>query len=209
VSTDTTRPLRADAARNSAKIARAARQVWGESGPDAQLEEIAARAGVGIATLYRRFPRKAELAAAALVQCFEEEIAPAIERALGDDDPRRGLVTALEAALSLASHEHNTLAAARSAGAFGPQVSAPFFEPLVVLLRRAQEAGLLRADLVPDDLPRIVVMLLSVLGTMEPGSDGWRRYLDLTLDALSPDSPSPLAPAVPVRPLPPPNSGSR
>ena len=209
MTTDASRPLRADAVRNSAKIARAARQVWAESGPDAQLEEIAGRAGVGIATLYRRFPRKVELARAALMQCFDEEVAPAIAQALDDSNPRRGLLTALEAALSLASREHNTLAAARNCGAFGEHVSAPFFEPLIVLMRRAQEAGLLRADLVPDDMPRIMVMLLSVLGTMDPGGDGWRRYLGIALDGLTSDSPSRLAPAVPLVPLPQPGNESR
>lgn len=181
---------------------RAARQVWAESGPDAQLEEVASRAGVGIATLYRRFPGKTELARAALAQCFDEEVAPAIEKALGDDDPRRGLFTAIEAALALASREHYTLAAAENSGAFGAGVSAPFFEGLVLLIRRAQQAGLVRADLVPDDMPRIMLMMLGVLWTMEPGSDGWRRYLTLVFDAFSSDVPSSLPPAVPLVPLP-------
>lgn len=203
------RRLRADAVRNSERIARAARQVWAENGPDAPLEEIASRAGVGIATLYRRFPNKAGLARAALDQCFVEEIAPAIEQALGDEDPKRGLFTAMVAALSLAAREHNTLSAAGSSGAFSGDVSEPFFEPLTLLTRRAQDAGLIRADLVPDDMPRIMIMLIAVLGTMDPSSDGWQRYLTLFLDALSSSTPSPLPPAVPLLPLPQRGDGSR
>ncbi|MFD1539416.1 TetR/AcrR family transcriptional regulator [Nonomuraea guangzhouensis] len=100
MTTADSRPLRADAARNSEKIVHATRQVWTEVGPDASLEEIANRAGVGIATLYRHFPDKAVLVRAALDQSFTEDIAPAIEQALDDDDPRRGMVTVLDAALS-------------------------------------------------------------------------------------------------------------
>ncbi|MEV0233396.1 helix-turn-helix domain-containing protein [Nonomuraea sp. NPDC050786] len=194
-----TRGLRADAARNSERILRAARQVWAEHGPDAHLEEIARRAGVGIATLYRRFPDKAELVRAALDQSISEDIAPAIDQALDDDDPRRGLVTVLEAALSMAAREHNTLAAARNSGAMTAQAGTPFFDSLTLLARRAQEAGLIRADLVPDDMPRIMVMLVGVLWTMDPSSDGWRRYLTFVLDALSPEAATPLPPVVPLR----------
>ncbi|MEV4110680.1 helix-turn-helix domain-containing protein [Nonomuraea sp. NPDC049695] len=199
MTTGSSRGLRADAARNSERILRAARQVWAEHGPDAHLEEIARRAGVGIATLYRRFPDKAGLVRAALDQSISEDIAPAIEQALNDDDPRRGLVTVLEAALSMAAREHNTLAAARNSGAMTAQAGTPFFDSLTLLARRAQEAGLVRADLVPDDMPRIMVMLLGVLWTMDPRSDGWRRYLTFVLDALSTETPTPLPPVVPLQ----------
>lgn len=199
VTTETSRRLRADAARNSGRILRAARQVWAEQGPDALLEDIARRAGVGIATLYRHFPDKAGLVRAALDQSFAEDIAPAIERALDDDDPRRGLATVLEAAMSTAARERNTLAAARNSGAVTAEASSPFIESLTLLARRGQEAGVIREDLVPGDLPRIMVILMGVLWTMEPGSDGWRRYLALVLDALSPGAASPLPDAVPLR----------
>ena len=90
---ETPRRLRADAARNSEKILRAARAMYAESGPDASLEEIARRAGVGIATLYRRFPNKEELVRAALEQKITEAMSPAIARALDDSDPLRALAT--------------------------------------------------------------------------------------------------------------------
>ncbi|MFC4014060.1 TetR/AcrR family transcriptional regulator [Nonomuraea purpurea] len=201
MTSDASRRLRADAARNSERILRAARQVWAAHGPDAPLDEIARHAGVGIATLYRRFPDKTGLVRAAIDQCFTEEIAPAIERALNDDDPRRGLVTVLEATLAMAAREHNALAAARNSGAMTAEASRPFFESLTLLTSRAQEAGLIRADLVPDDMPRIIVMLIGVVWTMDPRHEGWRRYLTLILDALSPGSATPLPPAAPLLPL--------
>ena len=75
------RPLRADAARNVERILRAARDVYGELGPDAPIEAIARRAGVGERTLYRRFPTKADLVRAALDQSIAEDLTPAIEDA--------------------------------------------------------------------------------------------------------------------------------
>jgi len=185
VATDTDRPLRADAARNAARILRTARTVFAELGPDAPLEEIAHRADVRIRTLYNHFPNKADLVRAALDQAIAEDLTPATEHALADDDPHRGLVSLVEAAMRLAARELNTLAAARHAGTLTAEVYTPFYESLTQLARRAQDAGRLRADLVPDDLPRLMAMLTTVLWTMPPGDEGWRRYLALLFEGLA------------------------
>lgn len=195
---DAPRRLRADAARNSERILRAAREIYAERGPGAPLDEIATRAGVGIATLYRRFPSKEAIARAALAQCVTEAISPVIDQALDDEDPRHGLATLLEAVVSMAAGEPGTLVAARSAGVVLSELGTSFFDALTALARRAQQAGMLRADLVPDDLDRIVVMLLSVLWTMDHQSGGWQRYITLILDGLSPTGASLLTPAVPL-----------
>jgi AcrR family transcriptional regulator len=181
------RPLRADAARNAERILRAARDVFGESGPDVPVEAIARRAGVGERTLYRRFPTKAELVRAALDQSIAEDLTPAIEAAASSDDPLRGLTQLLEAAISLGAREHNLLTAARMAGALTPDISRLLDETLLALVRRGQRAGVVRSDLVADDLPRIIAMLHSVLFTMDTNGDGWRRYVALILDAISTD----------------------
>lgn len=194
---NTSGQLRADAARNAERILRAAREVYADRGPDASLEEIARHAGVGNRTLYRRFPTKGELARAALDQSIAEDIAPAIQQAINDDDPLRGLATVLEAAMTVAAREHNLLMAARSAGRLTAEVYTPFYETLTLLTRRAQQQGQVRTDLEPDDLPRIVIMLVSVLWTMDPHTGGWRRYLALLLDALSPNANAPLPAAIP------------
>jgi AcrR family transcriptional regulator len=199
VTTVADRPLRADAARNAERILRAAREVYGEQGPDAPIEAIARRAGVGERTLYRRFPTKGDLVRAALDQSIAEDLSPVIERARRADDPLRGLTDLIEAAVSLGAREHHILAAARKAGSLTADVSTELNDALGDLTRRAQQAGLVRADVVPDDLPRIVVMLNSVLWTMDLGSDGWRRYIALMLDAITTDEPQPLPPATPLR----------
>ncbi len=193
------RPLRADAARNAERILRAAREVYGELGPDAPIEAIARRAGVGERTLYRRFPTKGDLVRAALDQSIAEDLSPVIARARASEDPLRGLTGLIEAATSLGAREHNILAAARKAGSLTADVSTELNDALSDLMRRAQKAGLVRKDLVPDDLPRIVIMLNSVLWTMDLSSDGWRRYVALMLDGIITDKRRPLPRATPLR----------
>jgi hypothetical protein len=78
-------------------------------------------------------------------------------------------------------------------------VSIDLYEALGDLARRAQRAGLVRADLVAEDLPRIVAMLNSVLWTMDLGSNGWRRYVALMLDAITADQRRRLPPAAALR----------
>lgn len=193
------RPLRADAARNAARILRAAREVYSEQGPDAPIEAIARRAGVGERTLYRRFPTKSDLVKAALDQSIAEDLSPVIEHARRAENPLRGLTDLIEAATSLGAREHNMLAAARKAGVLTADASTDLNDALSDLMRRAQKAGLVRKDLVADDLPRIVIMLNSVLWTMDLGSDGWRRYVALMLDGIITDKRRPLPRATPLR----------
>ncbi|TLS48066.1 helix-turn-helix transcriptional regulator [Streptomyces montanus] len=135
MSTDASRRLRADAARNSERILRAAREVFAECGPGAMLEDIARRrAGVGIATLYRRFSNKEALVRAAVELSITEQLSPAIERALGDDDPRQGLATLLHAALAMMARGRDTLAAADNSGDLTGEVTAPFNDALELLV---------------------------------------------------------------------------
>lgn len=191
------RRLRADAARNVARILRAARDVYAELGPDAPAEAVARRAGVGERTLYRRFPTKADLVRAALDQGIAEDLTPVIEDARHADDPLIGLTRLIEAAISLGAREHHLLNAAHRAGSLTPDISSALNEALNDLLRRGQQLGRVRTDLVTDDMLRLTAMLYSVLSTMESTSDGWRRYVALILDAISIGERQPLPPAPP------------
>jgi AcrR family transcriptional regulator len=195
----TDRPLRADAARNAERILRAAREVYGELGPEASIEAIARRAGVGERTLYRRFPTKAELVRAALDLCIAEDLTPTIEAARGAADPLAGLAELFDAAISLGAREHNLLTAARRAGSLTSDVSTALYKALTELADRGKRAGVVRADLAPVDLPRMIAMLHSVLWTMDSGSDGWRRYVALMLDAISAGDRRTLPPAATLR----------
>jgi AcrR family transcriptional regulator len=191
------RPLRADAARNADRILRAAREVYAELGPDAPMDAIARRAGVGERTLYRRFPTKGELARALIDLSVTETLSPVIERATRSRNPLRGLTDLIEAAIALGAREHNALAVALKAGTL-TDVSVQLDAALEDLIRRAQRDGLVRADVVPEDLPRIIAMLYGVLSTMDPTSDGWRRYVTLMIDGISTPTPSRLPRAVAI-----------
>ena len=94
------RRLRADAERNRAAIVAVARDVFAEQGLEAPLEAIAARAGVGIATLYRRFPTREKLVAAALTEKVAE-YAEAAEQALAAADPWDGFAGFVERSCEL------------------------------------------------------------------------------------------------------------
>src|SRR5919107_4085250 len=87
-----TRPLRADADRNRARILAAAAEVFADRGLDVSLDDIAAHAGVGVGTVYRRFPDKDALIDA----LFEEKIDRAValaDQALEIEDPWEGFTT--------------------------------------------------------------------------------------------------------------------
>lgn len=186
------KPLRADAARNAERIMRAARTAFAESGTDVPLEEIARQAGVGVATLYRRFPSKDDLIRAIVEWRYAEQVEPAVRAALQDADPWQGLVDTLDAALTVAAEDHVTIKASKDAKALIGTIMSRFFVDLATIVRRGQDAGLIRADITPEDLPPLVFMLMSTLRLIEPGSADWRRYVALLLDALRPSSASPL-----------------
>jgi AcrR family transcriptional regulator len=193
------RRLRADAARNVERILRAARDVYAELGPDAPVEAVARRAGVGERTLYRRFPTKGDLVRAALDQSIADDLIPAIDKARRTDDPLHGLTLLVEAAISLGAREHNLLKAAQRAGSLTADISASLDDALGDLLREGQRVGRIRADLVADDLPRLVAMLYGVLSTMDADSGGWRRYVALLVDAIAVNDRRPLPPAAALR----------
>src|SRR5215470_3357288 len=183
------RPLRADAERNRQRILRAAADVFTERGLQASLDDVAERAGVGVGTVYRRFPDKEALVEALFTERLDT-LSGFAEQALAEPDPWVGLVTFLEQAASViardrglrqilmfAKYGRDRVANARSC-----------MQPLVTsIIQRAQESGDVRSDLQPTDVPLIEFMLGSATeyaGQVRP--EIWRRYLALVLDALRP-----------------------
>ncbi len=195
---DRDRPLRRDAERNRQLVLAAARQVLAARGLDAGFEEIARVAGVGVATVYRRFPERSDLVDA----LFEEEIVlvgARLEEALAVADPWTGLRDlvlwsvhrmandrGLAQVLAAAGHGHQRIDRERAR-------LDPLFDELV---RRAQATGALRPDVTALDL-LIALTLTSRIGA--PGSSAAReRHATLLLDGLAAhrDSPTPMpAPA--------------
>jgi AcrR family transcriptional regulator len=183
------RPLRRDAARNRERILAAAAGLFTERGLQVTLDEVARRAGVGVGTVYRRFPDKEALADA----LFEERITALVDlaqQALADPDEWAGLVSFLEQAGALLSADlglRQILMFATYGQDRVGEARSRLLPVVTQLVTRAQAAGVLRADLRPTDVPLIEVMLAGVADYARPARpEIWRRYLGLIVDGLRP-----------------------
>jgi len=168
--------LRADAERNRGLVLEAARAVFAEHGLEAGVAEVAERAGVGVATIFRRFPTKSDLLAAIL----EDRVREITELARSAAGFREFMTEA--AAVHMADRG---LCDAVDYDVFArpelEQARAEVRELVAGLLRRAQKDGEVRKDVTADDIP---IVLLGVARSAPPGS--WRRYLEFALDGLRP-----------------------
>ena len=195
--------LRRDALRNRDAILTAARQVFCDQGLEAPLEEIARQAGVGIATLYRRFPSRVELLDTALADAVQAHIDLA-ERALAMDDPWEGFCYYLEATLRLQATDRGLNDAMGMRFPRTPALEAArrrLFDLGNQLIARAQEAGQLRGDLTYEDLALVTWANSRVLQAVRAAGapDAWRRHLGFLLDGFRADRAHPL-PEPPLSP---------
>ncbi|GAA3433772.1 TetR/AcrR family transcriptional regulator [Kutzneria kofuensis] len=188
------RAPRTDARRNAERILAVAEDVFAAGRHDVPLEEIARRAGVGPATLYRHYPSKDDLIAAVVRERYHEHVAPLLDEADADPDALRGLLRCFEAALEIRAQHLRVVITTRRLTA-ADNLTRTFFHRLGALLARAQEQGSVRPDLAAADLPRLLAMVAATI----PFDDraGWRRYLVLLADLLrgTPTGPLPPLPA--------------
>ena len=180
------RPLRADARRNREKVIAAARAVFSEHGRDAQMDDVAGRAGVGVGTVYRHFPTKEALIEALMVDAFSS-IAAAAQRALEIEDPWEAFTTVLwHGAEVMSADRAMSEVFASSPGV--PASAMPTIEGLTDtverVIRRAQEAGVLRADMIVDDVPMLMCGIGSATKKEHRCPEAWRRHLSIVLDGL-------------------------
>jgi AcrR family transcriptional regulator len=186
-----TTPLRADAARNHRRIVEAAAEAFESDGPDVPLEEIARRAGLGVATLYRRFRTREALVRAVVEELFAAEVEPTADIDTGD--PWADLTGALSRALDVIAGRTVILTLARDAAAYDVDTVHRYGRALGRLLDRARDAGVVRPELTVRDLSAVLVMAMAVARHGDPGGADRRRYLALLTDGLRP-GPSPLPP---------------
>jgi AcrR family transcriptional regulator len=190
------RPLRADAARNRARLLAAAKDVFAERGLDATMDEVARRAGVGVGTAYRRFRNRDDLIAALFEERLEEFMAT-LDDALADPDPWRGLAGFLERSMEMQAEDRGFKELLLQSAERRERMRRfrAHIRPLVAeLMRRAQAAGELRADVVEDDVLLVSLMTGAVSDfahAVEPRL--WRRSLGLLLDGLRAGGATPLA----------------
>ena len=183
------RPQRADARRNRERILEAARQVFAESGIDAQIDDVARRAGVGVGTVYRHFPTKEALMVELVrlkFQLFAAEARGALER---DGEPFELLAEALRADARAVARDAGAQHVLAGAGEhIWAQVQAEKNELNALtaeLIARAQRAGTMRPDVRAADIGMLVCGVCATMAHEDPGFD-WHRHLELGIDMLRP-----------------------
>lgn len=193
--------LRSDAQHNRDRILEVAREAFTSQGVDVPLTTIARRAGVGPATLYRRFPTRASL----VTEAFAEQLAlcvSALDEAMADPDPWRGFCSVIEKVCAMQAADRGFTAAFLSefpdAADYNRQRTRAELA-LEQLVRRAKEAGALREDFDTSD----ITLLLLANG----GFDGEPRQVSLAasrrlvaylLHSFRADHTRPLPPPAPL-----------
>lgn len=180
------RPLRADAQRNRDKLLAAANEAFAEEGEDVALEAVAARAGVGIGTLYRHFPNRDALVAAAYRHEVDGLCATAAE--LLESRPADEALSAwAERFADYIATKRAMGNALRAAASSDSPLFAETREQILGTLRLLLEAGAadgtLRADVDPGDVMRLMNGIWYL-----PAGPNWRdsvgKMLDLVIDGL-------------------------
>lgn len=159
-SVQTARRPRADAVRNRERVLEAAKAVFSAGGPDASLEAVARRAGVGIGTLYRHFPTR-EALFEAVYRREVEQLGELAEQLMSDAAPVDALRRWLRSNIEFVATKKGMSVALALAVHRSSELHAYTFDRLTkavgALLDRAVAAGEIRADISPEDLLRALV----------------------------------------------------
>jgi AcrR family transcriptional regulator len=185
------RRQRADAERNRRALLDAAVQVFGERGLDATVAEIARRRR-GQGTAFRHFPTKEQLIAATVRDMLDRITATALEQ-LQEPDPLLALRTLLHSGSQLmVSNQGFKSATANSLVHEHPDVvaaSEQLLEVAALLLARAQDAGAIRADVTPEDIPLLLCAVSATdIASRERQPALWERYFEIVFSGICTDS---------------------
>jgi AcrR family transcriptional regulator len=182
--------MRSDALRNRQRILDAARAAFTEHGENAQMDDIARRAGVGVGTLYRHFNTK-EMLVGELIHVKLSDFAERVRRRFAEEsDPwaafEGGLREQTGVMASDAAHQRMPFAATPEAMERAAPAVRELREAWGVVIERAKEAGVLRQDFEVDDIRTLMCGLGSMMAADASGamSYDWRRQLDLFLDGV-------------------------
>jgi AcrR family transcriptional regulator len=179
--------LRSDAQDNRDRVLEAARELFAESGLGVTMRQIARRAGVGPATLYRRFPAKQELVLEAFMDEFRA-CSAIVREAAADPDPWRGFCGVIERAAVLSARNQGFTDAFISAYPNAIDLRAhrgEMVREIDAISRRAIAVGKLRADFTLDDLMLVLLAgrgLTTLPAAVRAGAA--RRFAALTIEGL-------------------------
>jgi len=173
--------------RNRRRLVEAAQEIFSESGLGAPLEDIAERAGVGIATLYRRFPTREELIAATY-EAKMADFANTVEEALQAPDAWIGFSDCVERLCAMQAENRgfsNVVSMALPTSTEAEALRRRMKRDLAILVHRAQEEGVLRDDFVPEDIPLLLMANAGILRITRDGAPhAWRRLVAYLLEAF-------------------------
>ena len=180
------RTLRADARRNRERIMSSGRELFARDGPEAQMDEIAAHAGVGIGTVYRHFPTKEALLTEMVRVRFQEFAAIAT---LAEDtvDPRDALETVMRRSAEAVEGDVGFQLAMMGSNQLEwegiEEQKAVLAAVLTRIIRRAVSAGVVRDDFTFEDFGMVMCGITSTM-YYKPGSADWRRHLAIILNGV-------------------------
>ena len=180
------RTLRADARRNRERILSSGRELFARDGPEAQMDEIAAHAGVGIGTVYRHFPTKEALLTEMVRVRFQEFAAIAT---LAEDtvDPRDALETVMRRSAEAVEGDMGFQLAMMGSDQLeweGIEEQKAVLAAVVTrIIRRAVSAGVVRDDFTFEDFGMVMCGITSTM-YYKPGSADWRRHLAIILHGV-------------------------
>lgn len=183
------RPMRADARRNREKVLEAARAVFAADGQDAQMPDIAKRAGVGVGTVYRHFPTKEALIEALARDHFERLADGAEATAAREGDPWALLLALVHTCGERCANDRGLAAAVGGNRDILADVAAEQHRlraATTSLLERGKAAGQVRADATMDDVSMLMCSLANIADMENDGRDGfsWRRFADIAFEGL-------------------------
>ena len=182
------RPLRADARRNLERILTSARALFAERGTQAQMEDIAAHAGVGIGTLYRRFPTKESLMTALVRERFQEfaVIAEEVEQTV---DPAEALPTVMRRHAEAVEHDAAFQLAMMNLESFHwegiEEDKTVLNEVIARVVQNGKAAGAVRADFRTEDYGMLMCSTTAAMYFLGDKT-GWRRQQEIVLAGLRP-----------------------
>ncbi|MGI5121949.1 TetR/AcrR family transcriptional regulator [Marinactinospora thermotolerans] len=191
--------LRSDARENRERILRAAREAYAAQGIDVPLTTIARRAGVGIATLYRRFPTRAAL----MAEVFGEQLAQCtaeLHKALQDPDPWNGFRSFVEKVGAMQTTDRGLTSALLSHFPDAAGHDHGHIEELLArLVQRAKDAGKLRADFHLGDIALVLLANCGVIGGAgDDAPAASRRLVAYLLQSFQADHGTPLPRPAPL-----------
>ena len=183
---ETERPQRADARRNRERILDGAREAF-TVGAEAQMDEVARLAGVGVGTVYRHFPTKEALLAELVRQKLSRMAVNTREALARDGEPFTVFADLLRRNAALAARDAALQYAMLGAGEVVWEQARVEQEELLgltsELMSRAQHAGTMRPDVSAGDIRMLMCGVCATMTHTKPGFD-WKRHLELILDSL-------------------------